>query len=220
MELFKLPHTTIVYRVIPKNAFDAYTTGKQKKLFSTTVARITWLNKISSDTVNLEAREVKEIQVFKIELKVKRDIREILDTIDKAIPYNIIFIIEHGMDMYLSTSAKHQHPVNSDNAVIDWTFKSLWFSRNENIYLINLKRNLDEVYHDFCIQLSATPEMTNLSLKELIRYRSERDSVEKEILLLKKNIKNSKQYKTKVELNMLLKQKLNELELLNPQNSL
>ena len=79
MELFNLPNTTKVNKVIPKNTFDSYTTTKQKKLFSELIARIIWTYKISTDTVNLVAKEIKEIQVFRIELKVKQDIQQVLE---------------------------------------------------------------------------------------------------------------------------------------------
>jgi hypothetical protein len=95
MEIFKLPASTTVQKVIPKNAFDAYTRSKQKKLFTDLVSRITWTHKLSAETTNLRAYDINEIQIFRIELKVKNDIKPVLEVIDKAIPYHIIFVIEH-----------------------------------------------------------------------------------------------------------------------------
>ena len=69
MEVFNLPTSAKVGKAIPKNAFESYTNTKLKKLFSDHVARITWLYKLSPKTSNLEANEIKEIQIFKIELK-------------------------------------------------------------------------------------------------------------------------------------------------------
>lgn len=212
MELFSLPHTAKVNRVIPKNAFDAYTNSKQKKLFTDQILRITWLQKLSPDTVNLEAKEIKEIQIFKIELKVKEEIQPLLEIIDKAIPYNIIFIIEESGSIYLSTSTKHPHPVNNDNSVIDWTFKTSWFLQNENTYSLHLKKSLDAVYHDFCIQLSGKKSLARKSLQDLVNYNKQIHTLEKEIVQIKRNIKNSKQYKYKVELNVLLNQRSKELQ--------
>lgn len=214
MELFNLPHTAKVNRVIPKNAFDAYTNSKQKKLFTDLILRITWLQKISPHTVNLEAKEIQEIQIFKIELKVREEIQTLLEIIDRAIPYNIIFIIKESNSVYLSTSTKHPHPVNADNSVIDWTFKTSWFLKNENIYTLHLKKSLDAVYHDFCIQLSGDKKMARKSLQDLVHYNKQIDVLEKEITQLKRNIKNSKQYKYKVELNLVLKQRSKELKTL------
>lgn len=211
MKLFSLPHTTKVNRVIPKNAFDSYTTAKQKKLFTDLIARITWTHKISTDTVNLEGKDIKEIQVFRIELKAKEDIQPILDIIDKAIPYHIIFIVEHEHLIYLSTSTKHPHPVNEDNAVIDWTFKTDWFVPAENNYAFHLKKSIDAVYLDFCIQLSGKSSMVANPMQDLIAYKKKVNELKKEIARLKSGIANSKQFKDKVELNLKLKAVENEL---------
>lgn len=212
MELFNLPHTTRINKVIPKNAFDPYTNSKQKKLFTDLILRITWLQKLSSDTVNLETKGIEEIQIFKIELKAREEIQPLIDIINKAIPYNIIFIIEESNSIYLSTSTKHPHPLNADNSVIDWTFRTSWFTKNENHYSLNLKKNLDAVYFDFCSQLSRKKSIENKTLQDLVQYDKQIDTLEKEILQIKREIKNSKQYKYKVELNLLLKQKSRELQ--------
>lgn len=212
MELFKLPHTAKVNRVIPKNAFDSYTTAKQKKLFTDLIARITWTHKLSKDTVNLEGKNIKEIQVFRIELKVKEEIQTVLDIIDKSIPYNIVFVIEFGGSIYISTSTKHPHPINEDNAVIDWTFKTGWFLPSENKYTLQLKKSIDAVYHDFCIQLSGKSSMATKPLQDLIAYKKKVDALEKEIAKLKSGMASSKQFNNKVELNLKLKATEDELQ--------
>jgi hypothetical protein len=212
MELFKLPHTAKVNRVIPKNAFDSYTTAKQKKQFTYLIARITWTHKLSKDTVNLEGKDIKEIQVFRIELKVKEEIQTVLDIIDKSIPYNIVFVIEFGGSIYISTSTKHPHPINEDNAVIDWTFKTGWFLPSENKYTLQLKNSIDAVYHDFCIQISGKPSMATKPLQDLIAYRKKVDALEKEIAKLKSGMASSKQFNNKVELNLKLKATEDELQ--------
>ena len=212
MELFKLPHTAKVNRVIPKNAFDSYTTAKQKKQFTDLIARITWTHKLSKDTVNLEGKDIKEIQVFRIELKVKEEIQTVLDIIDKSIPYNIVFVIEFGGSIYISTSTKHPHPINEDNAVIDWTFKTGWFLPSENKYTLQLKKSIDAVYHDFCIQLSGKSSMATKPLQDLIAYKKKVDALEKEIAKLKSGMASSKQFNNKVELNLKLKATEDELQ--------
>lgn len=211
MDLFSLPHTTKINRVIPKNAFDSYTTSKQKKLFAELVARITWTHKLSPDTINLEARGIKEIQIFRVELKVKQEIQAILDIIDKSIPYNIIFVIEYESMICISTSSKHPHPTNRNYAVIDWTFKTDWFHFSQNKYTLRLKKSIDAVYHDFCIQLSGKSTMVNKPLQDLIVFMRKVDELKKEIVKIKLAIASSKQFKHKVDLNIQLKDKENEL---------
>lgn len=205
MEVFSLPNAAKVQRVIPKNAFDAYTNAKQKKLFTDLIARITWLYKLSPDTVNLEAREIKEIQIFKVELKVMEEIQIVLDIIDKSIPYHIIFMVEYDGRIYLSTSVKHPHPLDENKAVIDWTFKIEWFDPSENKYALRLKGNLDSIYLDFCNQLATKLGIAYKSLHDLVQHKKQVDSLEKEIIKLKASIANSKQFNHKVEFNIRLK---------------
>lgn len=212
MELFSLPHTAKVNRVIPKNAFDSYTTAKQKKLFTELISRITWTHKLSPDTINLEAKDIKEVQIFKVELKVKQDIQTVLDIIDKSIPYSIIFVVEYASMIYLSTSSKHTHPINEDNAVIDWTFKTEWFKPSENKYTLQLKKSIDTVYYDFCRQLSSMSEHLQMSFKQLIEYQQQKKLLEKEIVKIRDKIKLCNQFNLKVELNISLKQKLSILK--------
>lgn len=212
MNIFDIPASARVGKVIPKNAFESYSNVKQKKLLTNLVARISWLYKLSPQTLNLKADEIKEIQIFKVELKIKEEIPLLLELIDKAIPYNIIFIIEKDTEIYLSTSVKHPHPLNENNSVIDWRFRTDWFQSNENKYSLNLKRNLDAVYHDFCNQLSGAPKMANKSLRDLVEYKQQLYTLEKEIEKLKASIANCKQFNRKVELNLRLNSVRDQLE--------
>src|SRR5690606_15360077 len=116
--------------------------------------RIIWANKLSSDTVNLEGKDIKEIQIFKIELKKRDEIQTVLNIIDKAIPYHIIFLIEHEGSIYLSTSTKHPHPTGENYSVIEWTFKTEWFLASDNPYKLEMKKSIDDVYHKFCLLIS------------------------------------------------------------------
>ena len=153
MTYFELPKSTIVNRFIPKNAFDDFTNSSQKKKFTDTIDKITWLNKLSKDTINLNGNAVKEIQIFEIKLKTKEKIQTLLNVIDKAIPYHIIFIVTFGEETYLSTSKKHNHINNENIAVIDWNFISDWQHNKEKKISLNLKESIDFIYTDFCSAL-------------------------------------------------------------------
>ena len=215
MEIFNLPISTKVNRVVPKNTFDSYTNTKQKKLFVDKVSRITWTHKLSKKTTNLKANEVSEIQVFKIELKVFEEISQILEIIDRAIPYPIIFIIQYKDQVYFATSSKHPHPTNQDNTIIDWLFKSKWVLTTKTPYSLNLKISLDHVHKDFILQLSGKEEDNSRSIKEIVEYHQQKHALEKEIEKLNLQIKRSKQYKKKVELNLQLRDKEKELKNIN-----
>lgn len=191
---FKLPKSTIVQKVVPKNAFDSYTNTKQRKSLSDKIQRIIWTNKIAFDTVNLNGIEIEEIQLFKIELKEKMFIKDMLSIIEKAIPYHIIFWIEFEDEFYISTSVKHLHPQNEDIAVIDYTFTSNWKSIEENVYQIELKNNLDWIFKNFCEQLKSV-DTNSKSISELVEKQKNSDAILKEIEKLKSEIARCKQFR-------------------------
>lgn len=214
MEAFVLPESTRVDMVIAKNKFDDYANAKQKRFFRELVQRITWTHKLSTDTVNLPGDKVGEIQVFRIELKAKQDIRSVLDVIDKAIPYQIIFIIEFQDSFYISTSVKHAHPLGNNNSVIDWSFKTIWLNAEKNQYQLNLKVSLDSVYKDFCSQISEESKSSGLSLEQIVSSDKEIKALRKEIEKVKRDVYACKQFNRKVKLNLKLKaaeRRLNEL---------
>lgn len=202
-----LPKTTQIKRVIPKNAFDEYTNTKQKKNFTDWVKRITWLHKLSPETINLEAKEIEEIQLFKIELKQEENIKKLLEIIDKAIPYHIIFWVEYEEKAYLSTASKHKHPTNENIAVIDWVFTTDWFDKEKCKYQLNLKQSLDAVFKDICIQLSGNKNYQTKTLENIVNNEAEKAQLTNQIKKLKAQIKRTKQFNKKVELN----QELNKL---------
>jgi len=204
--MFNLPKSTLVKKIIPKNAFDSYTNTKQKKAFAEKILRITWTNKLSVDSINISGKEVKEILFFEIELKNKFEAKDLLVIIDKAIPYHIIFTVKYIDEYQISTSAKHIHPANEDNAVIDYTFKSSWLNFVDQPYKIELKNNLDWVFQNFCEQLKSTKN-NFFSIKELIEKEKRLDSMVKEIEQIKSEIIRCNQFNKKVELNI----RLNEL---------
>jgi len=204
MSYFNLPISTNVNRFIPKNAFDAFTNAKQKKKFTDIIDKITWLNKLSKETINLTGKEVQELQIFEIKLKEECYPKDLLDIIDKSIPYQIIFVLSYQDAILISTSKKHNHPLNQDNAVVDWSFSTQWLISNENCYQLNLKISIDFVYADFCSQLSNyTQEQKDIT--KIIDYDKNIKGLKKQIAELKKAIRAEKQFKKKVELNIQLK---------------
>lgn len=202
--MFQLPKNTEVGKVIPKNAFESYTNAKQKKLFSEKIQRITWTNKIAFDTVNLTGADISEIQVFKIELKEKTVIKDLLSIIEKSIPYHIVFWIEFDDEFYISTSVKRLHPQNEDVAVVDYTFTSDWQLIEGSTYLVELKNNLDWVFKYICDQLKTIDTETK-SINELVEKQKNNDAILKEIEKLQAEIASCKQFKKIVDLNLKLK---------------
>lgn len=199
---FDLPKSTLVNRFIPKNSFDEYSSASQKKKFKEWIEKITWLNKLSVDTINLNGNEIDEIQIFEIQLKEKENIMPLLNIIDKAIPYYIIFVIIYRDEIKISTSKKHGHIHDENNAVIDWTFTTEWLSLSDFTLQLNLKESIDSVYADFCAQIS---NKQGKNIDEIVEVDKQTTKILKQIADLERKIKNEKQFNIKVELNQKLK---------------
>ena len=211
MSLFELPAKSIINRVVPKNAFDNYTNKQQKKQMVDLIDRIRWVNKLSLRTINLSGKEITEIQIFEIELRQRETPSDLLKIFDRAIPYHVIFHLSFGSQSLISTSKKHQHPVDENAAVIDWTFSSDWFENNQNIYNLRLERSLDFIFFDICKQLSGHYNKAK-SISELISFERNVGELKKAIVKLKTNIEKCKQFNKKVQLNIELHHKIGELE--------
>lgn len=209
--MFVLPTTTIVNKVVPKNSFDAFTTSKQKKLFTEYIDKIKWANKLSIDTIRLGGKEVKEIQVFEIQLKKKTSSEELLNIVDRYIPYHIIFVVAFESEVLFSTSQKHANPLSENSSVIDWRFNSKWYSKEECPFKLNLKISLDEVFSDFCFQLAGQGK-NGKTLSEIIQIAQARKVINAEINKLEGEIKNTRQFNKKVELNLKLQGRKDELQ--------
>lgn len=208
--MFQLPKATIVDRFIPKNSFDQFINSKQKNAISESIKRINWENRLSLDTINLSGSTIQEIQIFSIELKAKNKIKDILNIIDKAIPYHIIFIISFEDDIYISTSAKHSHVNNENQSVIDYTFDTEWSNKNDFNLKFELKNSLDWIFKNFCEAITNSNQNVK-SIQELVATQKENDALNREIEKLKAQIKNCKQFNKKVELNLKLKQLLDKI---------
>lgn len=213
MNPFKLPDRTKVDKVIPKNAFDSYATSKQKKILTSSISRIIWKNKLSTESINLPFEEVQEIQIFNIEMKQKDYPHEIIHLIDKSIPYPIIFISSFLDECVLSTSVKHQNPTNPDNAIIDWHYKTDWFSIANWNYSLQLTKSLDFVYLEFCKSLNPKTKITQTKkLIEMAEHSKALAKLEKQIAQLKRSISQEQQFNRKVEMNIQLSKLLADKE--------
>ena len=211
MSFFKLPESCVVNRVVPKNAFDRYTNSKLKKDFSSQIQRIVWTHKLAPESLNLPAGVIKEIQVFRISLKGRFEVNAVLEVINKAIPYPIVFWVENEGDVYLSSALKHPHPAKPDEAVVDWVFQSDWFNVSKLKPSIELTGNLDTVYLNICQQISGYRSTAVSSISELAELERQIAHLERQIKKLRAITTSSKPFRQKAEANVKLKSLENQL---------
>lgn len=217
--MFNLPKTTVVDKIIPKVKFYEKTkaNSKLKQLFIDDIEQIIWKNKLSKDTINLdEGKKVKEIEIFEITLKHKDLSKDILKTIDKFIPYQILYILRFEDKIKFTIAYKDNNKNNENIMVVDSYYESDWINENECNINLNLINSLDYVYNEL-IKSFIPREIpkNNIDIKYIVQNEKEIQILEKEIDKLEKTLRKEKQFNKKVEVKKILREKIKQLQNLN-----
>ena len=138
INILNLPSKPVYGKFIPKEKLyshtDINTTTKEK--FVRQIERIVWINKISPETVNVEPGRYSEIEVFRIDLKDGSIDDKLIQIIDRAIPYPILFVINYNGCFYLTMAYK-------DMVSSGPYFRGNW-TNDMNLELVGL--TIDQVY--------------------------------------------------------------------------
>ena len=213
--MLNLPERTQYNRKIPKSKFyeKLAANSRLKELFVTQVDSIVWKHKLSRETLNLEPTEdVKEIQVFEIVLKQRELSQEILEKIDKAIPYPILHVLRWGDEAKLVIAYKQAHVTNENRAVVQAYYESGWQRLSEIEGNILQGLTLGAVYENIVRRLMPMQEETQETLPEAVERQLLVDKLERECARLEARLRNEQQFDKKVELNMELRRKRRQLQ--------
>lgn len=198
--MFNLPKECEVNKFIPKKVFyeKVGVSSSIKDDFVNLVDRITWLYKLSPDTIGISKTEkVEEIEIFQIDLKEKKVPTTILKTITKGIPYKILFVLKY--DNELCYSVKVEDFYSSEwNTKLDFDYNAI---------------NLEIVFENIVKNIIGENDNNN-SFNDIIETKNVLNDLENKINNLKNKLKKEKQFNKKVELNKKLNELINEMEAL------
>lgn len=215
MVLLNIPKRAFYNRRIPKNKLykQIGVDPKLERKFIDEIENIIWKYKLSQETINLEpTKEVEEIQVFEIKLK-ERDISiEVLENIDRIIPYPILYIIRYNDNIKLTIAYKERNKIDENKMVVHSYYQSEWMKEYDLKIDILQGLNLKEVYDNIIRQLIPLESKIQDDIEELIELNERIESLKKEIKRLEKRIIKEKQFNRKVDLNIKLQKKKRELE--------
>lgn len=199
--MFELPKSCYVNKFIPKKIFyeKVGVSSNVKDEFINLVEKITWLYKLSEDTLGLtKTEEIEELQIFQIDVKEKRIPINVIKTITKGVQYKVLFVIKY-QDNYCY-SIKVEEIYNSNwNDNIDFNFNGI---------------NLKTVYENIVKKIIKEEENEN-TFSKIIEDNTYKNELEKKISRLKQKIKTEKQFNRKVELNTELNTLIREMEEIN-----
>lgn len=196
--MFELPKNCYVNKFLPKKIFyeKVGVSSGVKDEFVNLVDRITWLYKLSPDTVGIPKTEkIEEIQIFQIDVKEKQIPLSVIKTITKGVQYKILFLIKYNNEICYSTK-------------VDDIYTTEW---NDNVIFDFNAINLEIVFENIVKQI-IKEESNDKKFDEIIELKNNRDNLEKRINQLRQKIKVEKQFNRKVELNKELNILLKELE--------
>ena len=198
--MFELPKNCYVNKFLPKKVFyeKVGVSSGIKDEFVNLVDRITWLYKLSPETIGIPKTDsIEEIQIFQIDVKEKKVPMSVIKTITKGVQYKILFLIKYNDDFCYSIK-------------VDEIFTTEW---NDNISFEFNAINLEIVYESI-VKLIIKEENNTKRFEEIIEDKNNKNDLLKRINQLKQKIKNEKQFNRKIELNIELNKLLEDMEAL------
>lgn len=196
--MLNIPKRCYVNKFLPKKIFyeKIAISPLVKEEFTNQVDRITWLYKISPDTIGIsKANDVEEIEIFQLDLKEKIIPKNVIKVITKGIPYKILFLLKYEEEFcYLIK--------------MDEIYTLKW---NEEINIDFNAINLEVLYENI-VKTIIDKTDDNRNFEIIIEEKNRIDDLNKKISNLRSKIKSEKQFDRKLELNNELNKLLKEME--------
>ena len=195
------PKTTEVNKIIPKEKFYKNLTLNPglKDNFVLDVKKIIWLNKLASNTINIEKGEdISEILVLLLELKKADFDYKIVECIARQNSHKILFILRYENTAQLAV-------------FYNKLYKTEW-QKFDDLKLSTKGLNLDKVWQEFVSQIADVEVSENESLDENLEKKEDIAKLTKEIAKLEKKARAEIQPKKKFEMVHDIKELQRKLE--------
>ncbi len=198
-----LPASTELNRRIPKQKIygKCEPSPALKKAFSEQIASIHWRNKIAPEVLNLAAgKEVQELEVFELRLNDGQIDEVVLRLIDRAIPYQILFVLVWEDRLRLALAYKETPDTKSTGVRVERYYYTDWMPERDVVLRLE-GLSMDAVYENLVRRIAGDAlDGQSASLKESVAEQGRRERVEKQIATLEAKIRREKQPKRKFEL--------------------
>ena len=205
-----LPKSTEYGRRIPKQKFyeNIAVTPALKRAFTEQVEAIYWRNKVAPSTVNLaEGAEVAEIEIFEIKLRAAELDENVLRQIDRAVPYHIIFILEHEGRYRAAVGYKEAAATGASPFKVSQYYYTDWTDGEESLPLRLEGLTMDAIYENFVRQTAGEALAANCgeTLKESVERSQQAEQLRKKIAALENRMRRERQLNRRMEINAELK---------------
>lgn len=216
--LYRWPEAAKFGRRVPKEKFYTHgtvsTTVREK--FITEVQRIIWAYKLAESTINLAgSKAVPEVQIFEIDAKGPDVSEAVLTSIDRAIPFPVIFEINRAGSETLSTRMAAAHKqLSSGTPKMGAYYSTGWLPAGTERQPLPTSITLLALYTALLNPLTPLAAQPGEDVSEVAARLQTVRKLEREIAALERKLRTEPQFNRKVELRRALMTKQAELTVL------
>ena len=217
--MFAYPKQAEFNRVVPKNKIYAHAkpSKRVRELFVSEVGEILWKYKLSPETTNLPARHgITEIEVFEIALRTPNLDEAVIQAMDRAIPFPLLFQFTHGDQIWFAASYKRPSESDASKWVIEASFQTEPQPLAGVRPPLPVALDLAGLYEQIVRRHIPLPPREGESLAEHVARLQAFKSKHRERQQLEARLEREKQFNRKVELNAALRGLNSEIQVLQP----
>lgn len=211
--LLNYPASCMVDSIVPKEKFYRFmeVNAAMKKRFVNDVASITWLYKLSSQTLNVTGSDdMPEIEVFVATLKGPDCPPDLFSFIDGNMPHHIVFILTYEDSAMFLVNYKEWTDSTHTKFRIIQTFTSPWMPIGA-LKLPVQGQSLNRIYENFVASVSGIGEHKAGAMAEIVALKQRIAKMETEIGKLEAKVRMEAQFSIQMEMNKQVKAKRKEL---------
>ena len=212
--MFAYPKQAEFNRVVPKTKIYAHAkpSKRVKELFVAQVGEILWKYKLSPETINLPPRNgINEIPVIEIALRTPLHDQAVLQTIDKAIPFPLVFQLTYDGQVSFAASYKRPSEADASKWVIEGSFQNAPQPADAERPPLPVALDLAGLYEQIVRRhIPLSPRNGERIAEQVARYNA-LEAKKKARQQLQARLAQEKQFNRKVELNAQLRTLTREL---------
>ncbi len=215
--LLDYPKSAAFGRVLPKNKIYSYASPSAavKNLFVRQVEQIVWQYKLAPETIKLkQSRATPEIQVFRIALKTGELKHNVLQCIDKAIPFPILFELQYEERTQVIAAFKRPSDVDKSKWVVSDYFESDWLPSGSPRAPLPVVLDLEALYAHLLTSLMPFHARSGEGLQSFVTRMEFIRARQRELEECKVRMRKEKQFNRKVMINSKLRALKQEIEIL------
>lgn len=211
--ILRYPDSCVVNRVVPKTMFYRFmeVNPRMKTRFVNDVVNITWLYKLSSDSLNVtDSDDMKEVEIFVAALKQPDCPQDLFTFIDANMPHHIVFILTYENNAMLLINYKNWSDATHTKFNIVKSFISPWVSIDA-LQLPVEGQSLSRIYDNFVASISGIGEHKAGEMAHIVELKKIIVAKEVELKATESKMRKEPQFDIQMQMNKKVKALRKEL---------